>query len=129
MDPAIAELARAWHSAENETEREAIILELAAAIKERDGPSLLSITEQIVTVLNRHRDDFPEPARSPPASEDASPVADVIGIFPSEAAIIRLPAPCCLSKTTGAVGRRYMSLETLAPFGHTEPVRLPAVAA
>ena len=28
-----------------------------------------------------------------------------------------------------AVGRRYMSLETLAPFGHSDPVSLPAVAA
>lgn len=28
-----------------------------------------------------------------------------------------------------AVGRRYMSLETMAPLGHTEPVRLPAITA
>jgi len=28
-----------------------------------------------------------------------------------------------------AVGRRYMSLETLSPDGNTEPVGLPAIAA
>ena len=55
---------------------------------------------------------------------------NVVGIFPNEAAIIRLVGALMLEPNDDwAVGRRYMRLETLAPFGHGDPVRLPAVAA
>jgi transposase-like protein len=55
---------------------------------------------------------------------------DVVAIFPNDAAVTRLAGAILLGRNDEwAVGRRYMSLETMAPLGHTEPVRLPAITA
>jgi hypothetical protein len=55
---------------------------------------------------------------------------DLVAIFPDEAAIVRLVGALLLAHDDEwAVGRRSMSLERLAPFGHGDHLRLPAVAA
>jgi putative transposase len=56
---------------------------------------------------------------------------DVVAIFPNDAALTRLAGAILLEQNDEwAVGRRSMSLETLAPLGHTdEPVGLPAITA
>jgi putative transposase len=55
---------------------------------------------------------------------------DLVAIFPDEAAIVRLVGALLPGHDDEwAVGRRSMSLERLAPFGHGDHLRLPAVAA
>jgi hypothetical protein len=54
MGDAIAELTTAWHVANvegDEVEASALLLELSAAIKERDGPSATPMLDRVVAVL------------------------------------------------------------------------------
>ncbi len=56
---------------------------------------------------------------------------DVVGIFPNEAAIVRLIGAILLEQSDewATQRARYMTLETIAPLSDTAPVSLPAVAA
>jgi transposase-like protein len=56
--------------------------------------------------------------------------ADVVGIFPNDAGIVRLVGALMLEQSDEwAVGRRYFSLESLARLADNHPRQLPATAA
>ncbi|MDQ3028367.1 MAG: IS256 family transposase [Pseudomonadota bacterium] len=56
--------------------------------------------------------------------------SNVVGIFPNDAAIVRLVGALLLEQNDEyAIQKRYMSLESLAPMSDNPSLRLPAIAA
>lgn len=98
---------------------------LAAAMDEAE--------DDVLAHMTFHPDHWPKIASTNPLERLIGEIkrrTDVVGIFPNDAAIVRLVGALLLEHNDEwAVGRRYMSLETLAPFGHSDHLRLPAVAA
>jgi len=89
--------------------------------------------DDVLAYMGFHRDHWRQISSTNPLERLIGEIkrrTDVVAIFPNEAAIVRLAGALLLEQNDEwAVTRRYMSLETLAPFGHTDQIRLPAVAA
>ena len=81
------------------------------------------------TAPRRHKQNLnPRPGFCPCYIKRRS---EVVGIFPNEAAVVRLVGALLLEQSDEwAVQRaRYMTLETIAPLSHDLGVSLPLIAA
>ena len=88
--------------------------------------------EDVLAYMDFPREHWPQIASTNPLERVNRKIkrrADVVGIFPTDDAILRLVGALMLeTNDEWTVARRYMSLETLARLTNTPTVRLPAVA-
>jgi len=83
---------------------------------------------QATNAIGRHIERFYNPRRRHSSLAEIKRRTNVVGIFPNEAAIIRLVGAILLEQNDEwSVQRRYMPLETLRGTGDTDLVSLPAV--
>lgn len=96
------------------------------------GELMDAAREDVLAYMSFPKEHWPQIASTNPLerlNREIKRRADVVGIFPNDAAIVRLVGALMLEASDEwAVSRRYMSLETLARIAETGPVKLPALA-
>jgi transposase-like protein len=109
---------------------------VADALRERQprlGALMDASREDVLAYMDFPKEHWSQIASTNPlerVNREIKRRSDGIGIFPNDAAIIRLVGALMLeTKDEWTVARRYMSLETLARVTDTETVKLPGVAA
>lgn len=89
--------------------------------------------EDVLAYMTFRKDHWAQIASTNPlerVNKEIKRRADVIGIFPNDAAIVRLVGALMLEQNDEwAVSRRYMTLETIGAVSHNPIVSLPAMAA
>jgi transposase-like protein len=89
--------------------------------------------EDVLTYMDYPKEHWAQIASTNPlerVNKEIKRRADVVGIFPNDAAVIRLVGALMLEQSDEwAVSRRYFSLESLARLVDTHPAQLPNVAA
>jgi putative transposase len=109
---------------------------VADALRDRHdklGVLMDASREDVLTYMDYPKEHWAQIASTNPlerVNKEIKRRADVVGIFPNDAAIIRLVGALMLEQSDEwAVSRRYFSLESLARFANIQPTQLPAVAA
>ena len=110
--------------------------EVADALRPRHpklGEMMDASREDVLAYMDFPREHWPQIASTNPLerlNREIKRRSDVVGIFPNDAAAVRLVGALMLEASDEwAVTRRYMSLEALARIGHTDPVSLPTAVA
>ena len=89
--------------------------------------------DDVLAYMDFPREHWPQIASTNPlerVNKEIKRRSDVVGIFPNDAAILRLVGALMLeTNDEWTVARRYMALESLARITDTANHRLPAVAA
>jgi putative transposase len=133
---AVAAMLKTIFAQETKAEAAAQWNVVADALREKQpklGAMMDASREDVLAYMDFPKDHWPQISSTNPLerlNKEIKRRSDVVGIFPNDAAIIRLVGALMLeTNDEWAVARRYMSLETLARLTHTDTVRLPAVAA
>ena len=133
---AVAAMLKKIFAQENKADAEAQWETVADALREKNeklGAFMDASRDDVLAYMSFPREHWTQTASTNPlerVNREIKRRADVIGIFPNDAAIVRLVGALMLeTNDEWAVARRYMSLETLARVTDNPNVRLPAVAA
>ena len=110
--------------------------EVADALRVRHaklGEMMDASRDDVLAYMDFPREHWPQIASTNPLerlNREIKRRSDVVGIFPNDAAVIRLTGALMLEASDEwAVTRRYMSLEALARVVQTDPVSPPTAAA
>jgi putative transposase len=132
---AVAAMLKTIFAQESKAEAEAQWDTVADALREKNeklGALMDASRDDVLAYMSFPREHWAQVASTNPlerVNREIKRRADVIGIFPNDAAIVRLVGALMLeTNDEWAVARRYMSLESLARVTDNPTVRLPAVA-
>ncbi len=132
---AVAAMLKTIFAQESKADAEAQWDTVADALREKQdklGIFMDASRDDVLAYMDFPREHWPQIASTNPlerVNREIKRRTDVIGIFPNDAAIIRLVGAIMLeTNDEWTVARRYMSLETLARVNDSPNVRLPAVA-
>lgn len=132
---AVAAMLKTIFAQETKAEAEAQWNVVADALREKNhklGAMMDASRDDVLAYMDFPRHHWAQISSTNPlerVNKEIKRRSDVVGIFPNDAAIIRLVGALMLEQNDEwAVARRYMTLETLTSIVDDAPVRLPAVA-
>lgn len=134
--PAVTAMLKTIFAQESQAEAHAQWKTVAEALRAR-APKLAELMDQaredVLAYTAFPKEHWPQISSNNPLERLNGEIkrrSDVVGIFPNDKAVVRLVGALMLEQNDEwAVGRRYMSLESLAPVSDDPLVKLPGVAA
>ncbi|MBK8909276.1 MAG: IS256 family transposase [Rhodospirillales bacterium] len=132
---AVAAMLKTIFAQETKAEAEAQWDAVADALREKNdrlGAMMDASRDDVLAYMDFPKEHWAQISSTNPlerVNKEIKRRSDVVGIFPNDAAIVRLVGALMIeTNDEWAVARRYMGLESLARITDTHHVRLPAVA-